>query len=56
MDVRLERMRMEEVNNFKYLGVQVLANGRIDADLEHRMGEARKMAGVLKGAWRQRMM
>jgi hypothetical protein len=43
-------MRNEEVNNFKYLGVQVSANGRIDAELEIRMGEARKMADVLKGA------
>ena len=33
-----------------------MANGQIDAELEHRMGEARKMARVLKGEWRQRKM
>ena len=36
---------MEEVDTFRYLGVDFASNGRMDAELNHRSMEVRKCAG-----------
>ena len=45
---------MEEVSDFRYLGVDISANGRLETELNHRLTEARKSAGVLNNMWRNR--
>ena len=45
---------MEEVDTFRYLGVDFALNGRINALLNHRSMEVRKCAGELKSVWKNR--
>ena len=45
---------IEEVETFRYLGVDFTSNGRMDAELNHRNMEVRKCAGVLKSVWKNR--
>ena len=44
---------MEEVSDFRYLGVDISANGRLETELNHRLTEARKSAGVLNNIWKK---
>ena len=39
---------LEEVDRFKYLGLQVSADGGYEKDVEHRMNEGHRAWGVLK--------
>ena len=39
---------LEEVDRFKYLGLQVSADGGYEKDVEHRMNERHRAWGVLK--------
>ena len=45
---------MEEVSDFKYLGAEISANDSIEMELNHRITEARKSAGVLDRMWKNR--
>ena len=44
----------EEVDIFRYLGVDFASNGRMYAKLNYRCMEVRKCAGVLKSVWKNR--
>ena len=46
--IKVKEEVMEEVDTFRYLGVDFASNGRMDAELNHRSMEVRKCAGVLK--------
>ena len=39
-----------EVDQFKYLGSVIAANGGVEADVSHRVNEGCKVLGALKGA------
>ena len=52
--IKVKEEVMEEVDTFRYLGVDFASNGRIDAELNHRIMEVRKCAGVLKSVWKNR--
>ena len=54
MNVTLNGEVLEEVDEFRYLGVVVAANGRIDADVCHRVKEGCKTLGALKGVMKSR--
>lgn len=54
LDIRLNNGRMEEVDTYRYLGVDVSKDGKMNAEMNHRMGEARKAAGALQKVWKRR--
>ena len=45
---------MEEIDTFRYLGVDFASNGIMGAELSHRSMEVRKCAGVLKSVLKNR--
>ena len=47
---------MEEVNSYKYLGVDISSDGRMNEETSHRIGEARKASGALQCLWKNRHM
>ena len=48
LNVKLNDRRMEEVESYRYLGVDVSSDGRMNEEVSHRIGEARKVAGALQ--------
>ena len=44
----------EEVDQFKYLGSVIAANGGVGADVSHRVNEGCKVLGALKGVMKNR--
>ena len=56
MNVTLNGEILVEVDEFRYLGVVVAANGRIDADVCHRVKEGCKTLGALKGVMKSRAL
>ena len=54
LSIKVKEEIMEEVDTFRYLGVDFASNGRMDAELNHRSMEVRKCAGVLKSVWKNR--
>src|SRR5256885_17189993 len=47
---------MEEVNDFRYLGIILSSNGSMRNKLEHRIGEGKKVFGALEKVWKNREM
>ena len=45
---------LEEVDQFKYLGSVIAANGGVEADVHHRVNEGCKVLGALKGVMKNR--
>ena len=45
---------VEEVDQFKYLGSVIAANGGVEADVRHRANKGWKVLGVLKGVMKNR--
>ena len=45
---------MEEVECYRYLGVDVSSDGRMNEEVRHRIGEARKVSGALQKLWKNR--
>ena len=43
-----------EVDQFKYLGSVIAANGGVEADVHHRVNEGCKVLGALKGVMKNR--
>ena len=43
-----------EVDQFKYLGSVIVANGGVEADVRHRVNEGCKVLGALKGVMKNR--
>merc|ERR1712002_206763 len=56
LDVQLNDSRMEEVDCYRYLGVDILSDGRMNEELSHRIGEARKASGPMQRLWKNRRM
>ena len=54
LNVSLDNKRMEEVDMYRYLGVDISSDGRMHEELCHRMKEACKSAGMLKSLWGRR--
>ena len=49
LNVMLNGEVLEEVDQFKYLGSVIAANGGVEADVHHRVNEGCKVLGALKG-------
>ena len=56
MNVSLNNRRMEEVECYRYLGVDVSHDGKMNEEVSHRIGEARKVSGALQKLWKNRNM
>ena len=54
LNVLLNGEAREEVDQFKYLGSVIAANGGVQADVCHKVNEGYKVLGALKGAMRNR--
>ena len=54
MNVRLNGRRMEEVETYRYLGVDISNDSGMGEEVNHRIGEARKAWGALKDVWKKR--
>ena len=54
LNVMLNGEKMEEVNQFKYLGAIVAANGGVEADVRHRVNEGCKVLGAMNGVIKNR--
>ena len=54
LNVMLNGEALEEVDEFKYLGSVIAANGGVEADVCHRVNEGSKVLGALKGVWKNR--
>ena len=48
LNVMLNGEALEEVDQFKYLGSVIAANGGVEADVRHRVNEGCKVLGALK--------
>ncbi|MEL7520935.1 MAG: reverse transcriptase family protein, partial [Cyanobacteria bacterium J06553_1] len=56
MNISLNNNRMEEVECYRYLGVDIAHDGRMNDEVSHRIGEARKVSGALQKLWKNRRM
>ena len=54
LNVMLNGEVLEEVEQFKYLGSVIAANGGVEADVHHRVNEGCKVLGALKGVMTNR--
>ena len=56
LNVTLSGEVLEEVDQFKYLGSIIAANGGVEADVRHRVNEGCKVLGAMKGVIKNRGM
>ena len=54
LNVMLNGEALEEVDQFKYLGSVIAANGGVEADVRHRVNEGCKVLSALKGVMKNR--
>ena len=54
LNVMLNGEAFEGVDQFKYLGSVIAANGGVEADVRHRVNEGCKVLGALKGVMMNR--
>ena len=54
LNVMLNGELLEEVDELKYLGLIIAANGGVEADVRHRVNEGCKVLGALKGVMKNR--
>ena len=54
LNVMLNGEAFEELDQFKYLGSVIAANGGVEADVCHRVNERCKVLGALKGVIKNR--
>ena len=54
LNVMLNGEALEKVDQFKYLGSVIAANGGVEADVRHRVNEGCKVLGALKGVMKNR--
>ena len=54
IDVRLDGEVQEEVDQFRYLGSVITADGGMEADVHHRVNESYKVLGAMKGVMKNR--
>ena len=48
LDLRIRGEGVENVRKFKYLGVELMENGGMEEEVEHRMAEASRVIGALR--------
>jgi len=56
VNISLNDSRMEAVECYRYLGVDISNDGRMNEEVRHRIGEARKASGALQKLWKNRRM
>merc|ERR1711921_35785 len=54
VNVSVNGKRMEEVEIYRYLGVDISNDSGMDEEVNHRIGEARRAWGALKDVWKKR--
>ena len=54
VDISLNDRRMEEVETYRYLGVDMSSDGGMGEEVNHRITEAKKAWGALKDVWKNR--
>ena len=54
LNVMLDGGTLEEVDQFKYLGSVIAANGGVEADVRHKVSEGYNVLGALKGVMKNR--
>ena len=54
LNAMLNGEALEEVDQFKYLGSVIAANGGVEADVHHGVNEGCKVLGALKGVMKNR--
>ena len=54
LGINVKRVLYEEVDQFKYLGSMIAANGGVEADVRHRVNEGCKVLGAVKGVMKNR--
>ena len=54
LHINLDGRRMEEVNAYRYLRVDITNDGKMNEEVNHRIGEAIKVAGRLQKLWKKR--
>ena len=54
VDISLNDRRMEEVETYRYLGVDMSSDGEMGEEVNHRITEAKKAWGALKDVWQKR--
>ena len=54
VNINLNDRKMEEVETYKYLGVDISSNGGMGEEVNHRITEAKKAWGALKDVWKKR--
>ena len=54
LNVMLNGEALEEVDQFKYLGLVIAANGGVETGVRHRVNEKCKVLGALKGVMKNR--
>ena len=52
-EVSLNGEVLEEVENFRYLGVDIAADGSQEGEVKHRVGEGAKILGALRSVWKE---
>jgi hypothetical protein len=52
IDVTLHGIRMEEVDCFRYLGVDIDRDGSMKSEMKQRVTEGEKFSGVLRKMWK----
>ena len=55
-NVMLNEEALEEVDQFKYLGSVIAANGGVEAHVHYRVNEGCKVSGALKGVMKNRVL
>ena len=45
---------MEEESVYRYLGVDATNDGKMNEEVNHKIGEAKKVAGGLQKLWKKR--
>ena len=56
MNISLNDRRVEEVDTYRYLGVDIPNDGGMSEEVNHRITEAKKAWGALKDLWVKRHM
>ena len=54
VDISLNDRRMEEVETFRYLGVDLSSDSGMSEEMNHRITKAKKSWGALKDVWQKR--
>ena len=56
VSVSMNDARMEVVDSYRYLGVNISKDGKMNEEVNNRIGDARKAAGALQKVWKKRKL